>query len=76
MAYEATKIGREILDRTGRLSSLTTEGSNEGFQFAFDGRTYTGYTSNYVEDGSVYGIRKWSELEAVRSADACWLQHV
>tara|TARA_Y100001938_G_scaffold94994_1_gene130101 strand:- start:2552 stop:4162 length:1611 start_codon:yes stop_codon:yes gene_type:complete len=58
MAYEATKIGREILDRTGRLSSLTTEGSNEGFQFAFDGRTYTGYTSNYVEDGSVYGIRK------------------
>ena len=58
LAYEATKIGREILDRTGRLSSLSTEGSNEGFQFAFDGRSYTGYTSTYVEDGSVYGIRK------------------
>jgi hypothetical protein len=58
MAYEATKIGREILDRTGRLSSLSSEGSNEGFQFAFDGRSYTGYTSTYVEDGSVYGIRK------------------
>lgn len=58
MAYEATKIGREILDRTGRLSSMTSEGSNEGFQFAFDGRSYTGYTSTYVEDGSVYGIRK------------------
>jgi hypothetical protein len=58
MAYEATKIGREILDRTGRLSSLTSEGSNEGFQFAFDGRSYHGYTSTYVEDGSVYGIRK------------------
>ena len=58
LAYEATKIGREILDRTGRLSSMTSEGSNEGFQFAFDGRSYTGYTSTYVEDGSVYGIRK------------------
>tara|TARA_Y100001963_G_scaffold5497_1_gene7184 strand:+ start:19981 stop:21555 length:1575 start_codon:yes stop_codon:yes gene_type:complete len=58
LAYEATKIGREILDRTGRLSSISTEGSQEGFQFAFDGRSYTGYTSTYVEDGSVYGIRK------------------
>jgi hypothetical protein len=58
LAYEATKIGREILDRTGRLSSMTSEGSNEGFQFAFDGRSYTGYTSNYVSDGELYGIRK------------------
>lgn len=58
LAYEATKIGREILDRTGRLSSMSSEGSNEGFSFAFDGRTYQGYTSTYVEDGSVYGIRK------------------
>ena len=56
--YESTKIGREILDRTGRLSSVTSEGSNEGFKFTFDGRSYTGYTSTYVEDGSVYGIRK------------------
>ena len=56
--YESTKIGREILDRTGRLSSVTSEGSNEGFNFTFDGRSYTGYTSTYVEDGTVYGIRK------------------
>jgi len=56
--YESTKIGREILDRTGRLSSVTSEGSSEGFKFTFDGRSYTGYTSTYVEDGSVYGIRK------------------
>ncbi len=58
LAYEATKIGREILDRTGRLSSLTNEGSNQGFSFTMDGRTYTGYTSNYVETGTVYGIKK------------------
>jgi len=58
LAYEATKIGREILDRTGRLSSMSTEGSQEGFNFAFDGRSYKGYTSNYVEDGTVYGLRK------------------
>jgi len=56
--YESTKIGREILDRTGKLSSITNEGSSEGFKFTFDGRTYSGYTSTYVEDGSVYGIRK------------------
>lgn len=56
--YESTKIGREILDRTGRLSSVTSEGSNEGFNFTFDGRSYTGYTSTYVEDNTVYGIRK------------------
>tara|TARA_R100000152_G_scaffold19168_1_gene11295 strand:- start:399 stop:1997 length:1599 start_codon:yes stop_codon:yes gene_type:complete len=58
LAYEATKIGRERLDRTGRLSSLSSEGSQEGFSFSMDGRTYTGYTSNYVSDGEVYGIRK------------------
>ena len=56
--YEAQKIGSYMLDRTNRLSSLTNEGSQEGFKFTFDGRTYTGYTSNYVESGSVYGIRK------------------
>ena len=56
--YESTKIGREVLDRTGRLSSVTNEGSNEGFKFTFDGRSYTGYTSTYVEDNAVYGIRK------------------
>ena len=58
LAYEATKIGRERLDRTGRLSSLSSEGSQDGFSFTMDGRTYTGYTSTYVEDGTVYGIRK------------------
>jgi len=56
--YEAQKIGQYMLDRTNRLSSLTSEGSQEGFKFTFDGRTYTGYTSNYIEDGTVYGLRK------------------
>jgi hypothetical protein len=56
--YEAQKIGQYQLDRTNRLSSLTNEGSQEGFKFTFDGRTYTGYTSNYIEDGTVYGVRK------------------
>ena len=56
--YEAQKIGQYQLDRTSRLSSLTSEGSQEGFKFTFDGRTYTGYTSNYIESGTVYGLRK------------------
>jgi hypothetical protein len=63
LAYEATKIGRELLDRTGRLSSLKTEGSDNdanygGFSFTFDGRTYMGYTSCYIENNTMYGIRK------------------
>ena len=56
--YEAQKIGQYQIDRTNRLSSLTNEGSQEGFKFTLDGRTYTGYTSNYIESGTVYGLRK------------------
>ncbi len=56
--YESQKIGQYNLDRTGKLSSLTNEGSQEGFKFTSDGRTYTGYTSNYIEAGTVYGLRK------------------
>lgn len=58
LAYEAQKIGQYQLDRTGRLSSLTSEGSQEGFSFTFEGKTYKGYTSNYVENETVYGIKK------------------
>ena len=47
-----------MIDRTGRLSSMSSEGSADGFQFAFDGRSYTGYSSTYISDGEVYGIRK------------------
>tara|TARA_R100000700_G_scaffold22950_1_gene29765 strand:+ start:10187 stop:11764 length:1578 start_codon:yes stop_codon:yes gene_type:complete len=57
-AYEATKIGREMIDRSGRLSSLNSEGSDEGFTFTFEGRTYQGYSSMYADSGRVYGIRK------------------
>lgn len=56
--YESQKIGQYQLDRTGKLSTLANEGSQEGFKFTFDGRTYTGYTSNYIENGTVYGLRK------------------
>lgn len=62
LAYEATKIGRERIDRTNRRSNLDYEGSDdgrdEGMTFVFDGRTYKGYTSNYVDSGVVYGIKK------------------
>lgn len=56
--YEAQKIGQYQIDRTNRLSSVTNEGSQEGFKFTFDGRSYQGYTSNYIESGTVYGLRK------------------
>ena len=69
LGYESTKIGREVIDRTGRLSSLSTQGSeggsaggdqnqfSSGFSFTIDGRTYNGYTSTYVENGTCYGLR-------------------
>ena len=56
--YESQKIGQYMVDRTGRPSSINSEGSADGFSFTMDGRTYKGYTSNFVEDGAVYGIRK------------------
>lgn len=58
LAYEAQKIGQYTLERTGRLSSLNNEGSEDGFKFTFEGKTYNGYTSTYIEDGVVYGLKK------------------
>jgi hypothetical protein len=58
LAYEAQKIGQYTLERTGRLSNLNSEGSDQGFKFTFEGRTYNGYTSTYIEDGVVYGLKK------------------
>ncbi len=58
LAYEGTKIGRQWEDRTGRLSNINNEGSAEGFKFHFDGRTYEGHTSTYIESQTLYGIRK------------------
>lgn len=55
--YEAQKIGREFIDRTGRASSLENEGSTGGFKFVYDGRTYRGRTSQYIETGTVYGLK-------------------
>jgi len=58
LAYEAQKIGQYTLERSGKLSSLNNEGSDQGFKFTFEGRTYNGYTSTYIEDGTVYGLKK------------------
>ena len=56
--YEAQKVGQYIVDRTNGLSSLNSKGSEDGFNFYFEGRNYKGYTSNYVDAGVVYGIKK------------------
>jgi hypothetical protein len=64
LAYENTRVGRETVDRTGRLSSgIKNQGSQTdnkfgGFEFTMDGKTYTGYTSTFVESGTVYGHKK------------------
>lgn len=65
LAYEAQKIGREYIDRTGRMSNIRNEGTSgqsglgeNEFSMTFDGRTYSGATSTYVESGTVYGIKR------------------
>lgn len=56
-AYESQKIGQYRIDRTNKVSSITNEGQTEGFTFNFEGHNYKGYTSRYVEGGTMYGIK-------------------
>jgi len=56
-AYESQKIGQYRIDRTNRVASITNEGQQEGFSFSFEGHTYKGYTSRFVEAGTLYGIK-------------------
>lgn len=59
LSYESTKIAREIIDRTNRLSSMKKEGSAEGNPvFEFEGRTYDLMTSSYIDKNVIYG-QKW-----------------
>lgn len=62
-AWEYTKIGRETLDRTGRLSSLQNEGSQEGVKFHHGGRTYDLLTTEMEGYGRLVGIRKAGNLK-------------
>jgi hypothetical protein len=56
-AYESQKIGQYRIDRTNRPSSITNEGQAEGFSFTFEGKTYKGHTSRFVEAGTLYGLK-------------------
>lgn len=56
-AYESQKIGQYRIDRTDRVASITNEGQSEGFTFTFEGHTYKGYTSRFVEAGTMYGLK-------------------
>jgi len=56
-AYESQKIGQYRIDRTNRVASITSEGQQEGFTFSFEGNSYKGYTSRFVEAGTMYGIK-------------------
>jgi hypothetical protein len=58
LAYEQQRIGRQYLDRTGRLADISNEGGPGEFIFSHDGKRYTGYTSTFIESGTVYGIKK------------------
>lgn len=55
--YEAQKIGQYQIDRTAKTSSVEHEGSRGGFKFTCDGKTLEGLTSQFVEAGTVWGIK-------------------
>ncbi len=55
--YEGQKIGQFSIDRTAKTSSIENEGSRGGFKFTFDGKSYEGLTSQYIERGTVWGIK-------------------
>lgn len=55
--YEAQKIGQYQIDRTSKTSGVENEGSRGGFKFTCDGKTYEGLTSQFVEAGTVWGIK-------------------
>jgi hypothetical protein len=56
-AYESQKIGQYRIDRTNRPAGIQNEGQTEGFSFTFEGKTYKGHTSRFVEAGTLYGIK-------------------
>lgn len=58
LAYEAQRIQRQYYDRSGKLASLANEGGPGEFSFEFDGHSYSGMTSTYIESNTVYGIKK------------------
>lgn len=59
----ASRIGREQIDRTGRLASMqslgvqggSTDGTGSRYSITVNGRKYDLYESAYVEDGTIYG---------------------
>jgi len=66
LAYAAQRIDREVIDRTNSVPDMRTgQGQATAFnetggemRFQMDGRTYLGYTSTYVESGTLYGLKK------------------
>ena len=57
-AYWEQKIGREIIDRTGRIASITDEGLEDGFAVVVEGQRLAGFTTNYIESGTLYGLKR------------------
>lgn len=60
MGYRSQRIGMERVDRTGSVATLSAQGISDGAEISFsvDGRTVKGYTSNFIESGTLYGLRK------------------
>lgn len=74
------KEGRSILDRTGRLSSLASEGEDgKGYTHHHDGKVYQIFTSQWQQSGVLDAYRRgnnWVRAIPPRLAKAATMQGV
>jgi len=54
LEYQSHLIGRERIERSGRLASLQNEGLSPSMKFSYGGKTYNLESSTFVEGGTVY----------------------
>lgn len=66
-AMENSKIGRETIERAGRMNSLSDQGAADEIQFTHNGKKYTFAFSEMIDSGTVYGYRRagnWTRVTA------------
>lgn len=57
-SYQAAKIDREIIDRTGRLPSVTSEGAPDQMTYTHNGRRYTMQFTKWLPKGQLVAHRR------------------
>lgn len=71
LAYESQMTTRAVIDRTQMLSTLNKgQGTEPGFNFSWNGKTYKGRVSQYMPAGTVLGLKLQNNWEQYSPANA------